>query len=52
VTKRLYALDTHSLYWYEVADPQLSATAEAAFAEAEQGNAHLILNPIVLAEFY
>jgi predicted nucleic acid-binding protein len=47
----VYAIDTHTLYWYETADPQLSPNAEAIFAEAEQGQADLILNPIVLAEF-
>lgn len=51
MTRLAYALDTHALYWYETADPQLSPDAEAAFAEAERGRADLILNPIVLAEF-
>jgi predicted nucleic acid-binding protein len=52
MTRSLYAIDTHTLYWYETADPQLSPKAQAIFAEAEQGRAELILNPIVLAEFY
>src|SRR5947209_1993892 len=51
MTRPVYTIDTHALYWYEVADPQLSASAEAVFTEAEQGRAELVLNPIVLAEF-
>ena len=37
MTRPVYSIDTHVLYWYEVADPQLSASAEAVFTEAEQG---------------
>ena len=51
MTLPIYAIDTHTLYWYETADPQLSPAAEAVFAEAERGQAELVLNPIVLAEF-
>ena len=52
MTRSLYSVDTHTLFWFETADPQLSKPAETAFAEAEAGRAELVLNPIVLAEFY
>lgn len=52
MTRPLYTLDTHTLFWYEFADPQLSPAAEAIFTEAEQGRAILVLSSIVLAEFY
>jgi PIN domain nuclease of toxin-antitoxin system len=48
----VYALDTHTIFWYEVADPQLSPNVERVFAQAELGRAELILNPVVLVEFY
>jgi PIN domain nuclease of toxin-antitoxin system len=41
MTRPVYAIDTHVLYWYEVADPQLSASANAVFTEAEQGRGAL-----------
>ena len=52
MTPAVYSLDTHTLFWYEFADPQLSPNAALVFAEAELGRAVLILNPIVLGEFY
>lgn len=52
MTPAVYSLDTHTLSWYEFADPQLSPVAANAFAEAELGRAVLIVNPIVLGEFY
>lgn len=48
----LYLLDTHAIVWQELADPKLSPAAAGVFAEAEAGNARLILHPIVLAELY
>ena len=52
MTPVVYSLDTHTLFWYEFADPQLSPNAANVFAEAELGHAVLILNPIVIGEFY
>lgn len=52
MTRPVYLVDTHTLFWYEFADPQLSAAAAAVFREAEEGRAELVLHPIVLAEFY
>jgi PIN domain nuclease of toxin-antitoxin system len=52
MTRPLYSLDTHTLFWYEVADPKLSPNAASVFAEAELGRAVLVLNPVVLGEFY
>ena len=47
-----YVADTHALYWYLTAAPQLGANALAAFREAEQGKARIYLPSIVLAELY
>jgi predicted nucleic acid-binding protein len=50
MSRPAFVIDTHALFWYELADPQLSAAA--AFREAEQGQADLIIHPVVLAEMY
>lgn len=52
MTKPLYLVDTHALFWYEFELPKLSAAAKKVFEEAEKGQAEIILSPIVLAEFY
>jgi PIN domain nuclease of toxin-antitoxin system len=52
MTQALYSADTHTLFWYEFDLPQLTAPARGAFEQAEKGQALILLNPIVLAEFY
>jgi PIN domain nuclease of toxin-antitoxin system len=47
-----YVTDTHSLYWYLINSPRLSAQANAAFDEADNGAARIIVPAIVLAELY
>lgn len=47
-----YVADTHALYWYLMGLPQLGANALAAFRAGEQGQAHIVLPSIVLAELY
>jgi len=47
-----YVVDTHALYWYLTAAPQLGANALIAFREGEQGKARLYIPGIVLAELY
>jgi PIN domain nuclease of toxin-antitoxin system len=47
-----YVTDTHALYWYLKAMPQLSAKARAVFFAGEQGQARIHIPSIVLAELY
>lgn len=47
-----YVTDTHALYWYLRAAPQLSAKARAVFFAGEQGQARIYISSIVLAELY
>jgi PIN domain nuclease of toxin-antitoxin system len=47
-----YVTDTHTLYWYLTASPNLGADAKAAFDEGRQGNALIYIPAIVLAELY
>ncbi|MEK7833996.1 MAG: PIN domain-containing protein [Acidobacteriota bacterium] len=47
-----YVADTHALYWYLVASPNLSPAAKAAFDEGLRGQAVIYLPAIVLAELY
>jgi PIN domain nuclease of toxin-antitoxin system len=45
-----YVTDTHPLIWALSNDPQLSTAAQAAFAEADAGQAIIIIPPIVAIE--
>ena len=47
-----YVTDTHALYWYLRAAPQLSAKAQAVFLAGEQGQSRIHVPSIVLAELY
>ena len=47
-----YVTDTHALYWYLRAAPQLSAKARAVFFAGEQGQPRIHIPSIVLAELY
>lgn len=47
-----YVTDTHALYWYLTASPRLDANAQAAFLAGEQGQAHIYVPSIILAELY
>ena len=47
-----YVTDTHALYWYLKAAPQLSARARTVFLAGEQGQARIHIPSIVLAELY
>lgn len=47
-----YVTDTHALFWYLTAMPQLGANALAAFLAGERGQARIYLPSIVLAELY
>lgn len=47
-----YVADTHALYWYLTAGPQLGADALAAFLEGEQGQTRIYVPCIVLVELY
>lgn len=42
--------DTHALYWYLTAMPQLSPAAKRSFDTAKRGEARLLVPTIVLAE--
>ena len=44
--------DTHALYWYLSANPQLSGGARRCFDTARRGEARLLVPSIVLAELY
>ena len=44
--------DTHALYWYLAATPQLSQAAKKSFDAARRGEARLLVPAIVLAELY
>src|SRR5437879_1822791 len=44
--------DTHALYWYLSAMPQLSPAARRSFDKARKGEARLLVPAIVLAELY
>ena len=45
-----YVTDTHPLIWALSNDPQMSPKARAAFAEADAGQAIIIIPPIVVIE--
>jgi PIN domain nuclease of toxin-antitoxin system len=45
-----YVTDTHPLIWALSNDPQLSTAAQVAFAEADAGQAIIIIPPIVAIE--
>jgi len=47
---KTYLCDTHALAWYLTQDPRLGPGAHAAFEEAEDGDAHMLIPTIVLAE--
>lgn len=47
-----YVADTHALYWYLLASPQLSVNAKDAFDEGLNGLALIHIPAIVLAELY
>jgi hypothetical protein len=47
-----YITDTHALYWYFKAAPQLSDKARAVFFAGEQGQVRIHIPSIVLAELY
>lgn len=47
-----YVTDTHALYWYFINSPQLGARANAAFNEADAGQALIYVPAIVVAELY
>ena len=47
-----YVTDTHTLYWYLTASPNLGAEAKAAFDEGLQGSALIYIPAIVIAELY
>jgi PIN domain nuclease of toxin-antitoxin system len=47
-----YVADTHALLWYLRNSPLLSKNANAAFDEADDGNALIYVPAIVLAELY
>ena len=47
-----YVTDTHSLFWYLLNLPLLSAKANAAFDEAKNGNAIIYIPAIVFAELF
>ena len=47
---KYYVSDTHPLIWAFSNDPQLSPTARVAFAEADTGQATIIIPPIVAVE--
>ncbi|MCI0485019.1 MAG: PIN domain-containing protein [Blastocatellia bacterium] len=48
----LYVTDTHSLFWYLIASPHLSAKAKDAFDQGKAGLALIYVPAIVLAELY
>lgn len=47
-----YVADTHALYWYLIGSSRLTPAALAAFKEAEQGQAIVIVSSVVMAELY
>ncbi len=47
-----YVTDTHSLFWYLLNLPFLSANANAVFDEAKNGNALIYIPAIVFAELF
>jgi predicted nucleic acid-binding protein len=47
-----YVTDTHALFWYRIASPRLSATANAVFDDAAKGQATILIPAIVLAELF
>ena len=47
-----FVADTHALYWYLTAAPQLGTNALAIFRKGEQGQARICIPSIVLAELY
>jgi len=47
-----YVGDTHALFWHLTASPRLGAGADAAFTEADTGNARIHVPAIVLAELF
>ncbi len=47
-----YVTDTHSLFWYLINSPLLSKNANAAFDEADNGNATIYISAMVLAELF
>lgn len=47
-----YVIDTHTLYWYLMAAPQLGAKARNILLGAEQGLSLIYVPAIVLAELY
>lgn len=47
-----YVTDTHTLLWYLLASPLLSAKAKSAFDEAESGISFVYIPSIVFAELY
>src|SRR5215204_5231660 len=47
-----YVADTHALLWYLRNSPLLGKNANAAFDEADAGNALIYVPVIVLAELY
>jgi PIN domain nuclease of toxin-antitoxin system len=48
----LYAVDTNALIWYLTGDRKLSKRAAQVFAFAEQGETHLYVSVITIAELY
>jgi PIN domain nuclease of toxin-antitoxin system len=49
---KFYVTDTHALFWYLINSPLLGADANAAFDEADNGQALIYVPAIVLAELY
>lgn len=47
-----YVIDTHTLYWYLMAAPQLGTKARDILLGAEQGRSLIYMPTIVLAELY
>jgi predicted nucleic acid-binding protein len=47
-----YVADTHALFWYLTASPQLGSQAKRAFDEGVRGQAVIYIPAIVLAELY
>ena len=47
-----YVTDTHTLLWYLLASPLLSAKAKSVFDEAELGLVYVHIPSIVFAELY
>ena len=47
-----YVVDTNALIWYLTSHPRLSKQVEAIFEAAGNGEAHLIVSAISIAEMY